>query len=81
MPCFKAVILKLRGASPLGSSEPFTGVTNDHQNTDTYIMIRNGSKITVMNSNENDFMIGSHHNMGTVVKSVALGRVRTINVC
>ena len=38
------------------------------ENTDIYIMIHNSSKITVINSNKNNFMVGGHHSMGSCIK-------------
>lgn len=38
------------------------------ENTDMYIMIHSGNKITVMKQNKNDLTVGGHHNMRDYVK-------------
>lgn len=51
--------LNLGTATPFGTKQPFhRGRLRPPENTDVYIIIYNNSKITVMSSNENNFMVG-----------------------
>ena len=56
-----------------------TGVACDHWKTEIYIMIHNHSKITVINGNEYNFMVGGEGwvttTWGSVFKGCGIGKV------
>ena len=71
--------------------DPFCGVGNGCQMTpsqkssktigehDIYVMILKSNKITVVKYDENDFMVGGHHNTKRS-RVAALGKLRTSGV-
>ena len=68
--CWRAVLLNLWVMT-------FWGDKWLLKNTDIYIMIHNRSRIEVMKSQQNDFIVGGHHKRRTVLKSTALETLRT----
>lgn len=47
------------------------------ESTDTCITCHNSSTTAVTNSNENNLMVGGHHNLRNCIKGCSVGRLKT----